>query len=704
MRRLRLSTLLIGLNVGLFVLAVAGVAVVAVRLLRQLADEQALARVAQAGVGARNTVSRAGYEILNDAQLLSERPTLLRLLQSNDLLTLNEFLTQFQQTSQRDAAAVLQDGRVVAQSGRLLAWEALWAAHQPDPNYFFESQASDQPLILGAWAEIPSLPGSVVLVAVELNDAFTHQVSEEIGLPVTIAGAARGTQASSALQAQVLASGETRVAQLGQPERYVAALPLRGPTGAVAGVITTELSAADVTRSVSQLVQTFLWLTLGLATLAALASFVLGRRLALPLQRLTAAAARIGKGDLTIPILRAPREAPLGGSAEIGMLALTFEEMRRRLLQVTADLRSQQAESNAILTGIVEGVFTVDGERRLQYMNPQAAAMLGVPAESVMGRFCGDVLNPQGSNGVRPCEEDCPIVHARVRVGARATEYLLLPNGQRRTVVITSAPPTFGDEPPTSRLRQVQVMRDETEVEATRRVRDAVLANISHEFRTPLSAQLASIELLLDQLPDLTREQIGELVLALQRGTLRLTQLIDNLLESVRLEAGHYSLRHHRIALDAVIEQALELTRPLLAQREQEVVVELPYPLPATSGDAPRLTQVFVNLLANANKFAPPHTLIRIGGTVTVEAVILWVEDQGPGLPPSTDTALFAPFMRSLADEPEPGGVGLGLWIVKSVVERHGGHVLAESRPEGGTRMSVWLPREQGSLGEDISR
>jgi K+-sensing histidine kinase KdpD len=276
-------------------------------------------------------------------------------------------------------------------------------------------------------------------------------------------------------------------------------------------------------------------------------------------------------------------------------------------------------------------------------------------------------------------------VHARFRGGARATEQLLLRDGQRRTVVITSAAPAED--------QQVQVTRDETEIEATRRLRDAVLANISHEFRTPLSAQLASIDLLLDQLPDLTTDQIGQLILALQRGALRLTQLIDNLLESARIEAGRYAIRRRPLAIDEVVEQALELTRPLLNQRRQTVAIDLPYPLPPVVGDAPLLTQVFVNLLANANKFAPAGSAIQIGGSVAEAALTLWVADQGPGLPPGAGPALFGRFVRSAAEDPEQSGVGLGLWIVRSIVERHHGQVEAFSS-EKGTRICVTLPLE----------
>jgi signal transduction histidine kinase len=141
------------------------------------------------------------------------------------------------------------------------------------------------------------------------------------------------------------------------------------------------------------------------------------------------------------------------------------------------------------------------------------------------------------------------------------------------------------------------------------------------------------------------------------------------------------------------VEDALELMRPLFDQRAQQVAVDLPYPLPSVCGDPPRLTQVFVNLLANANKFSPAHSTIQIGGTVGTSSVTLWVEDEGPGLPGGSGPTLFGQFVRAHANEPEQGGVGLGLWIVQSIVERHGGTVDARSVARG-TRMCVTLPME----------
>ena len=224
-----------------------------------------------------------------------------------------------------------------------------------------------------------------------------------------------------------------------------------------------------------------------------------------------------------------------------------------------------------MLGGIVEGVYAVDDERRIRFLNPQAERLLEISAAEAMGRFCGDVLKPaRDAHGRRPCEHACPIFQAR-RGGAGPPLEQVAPfaaDSPRRVVIASAAPAADG--------LQVQVLRDETELEAARRTRDTVLANISHEFRTPLAAQLASIELLRDGLGTMTSKAQRELVSSLQRGTQRLTWLIDNLLESVRIESGQLAIRQQDVALDDVIVAARELIGPLIAQRGQRIEVRAP--------------------------------------------------------------------------------------------------------------------------------
>src|SRR5579863_2926948 len=708
MRRLSLSSLLIALNAGLVLVAVVGVAAGAVRVLRQLADRQALARADLAAQIAATAIDRTGERVLASARLLADRPAVGRILSAGDHTGLDAWLERFRRTSDLTGCALVAAPgggvpggagssapraanagaeRLLARAGPPLSWAAL---RRPAGGRSLIAAGGGM-LVLGGSAPLAAAPQVEAVTARVLDAEYLQRLGEQVGLAVAVLGAREaGLAAAPAarLREQALAAsaggGAPAAARLDAVERYVADRPLFGPTGEVVGVVEAGLPTATVDGPLATLVRRLLVLALIVAALAVAASSAAGRWLGRPVRDLTGSAARLGRGDLTTPIAAAP-------GRELGALAATLEETRRQLLRLTAELRRRQAEGEAVLTGIAEGVFSVDRDRRIRYLNPQAAALLGVGQAAALGRFCGDVLNPRGAAGERPCEDACPIVHARFRGTARATEHLQLAGG-RRSVVITSAGPV--------EERQFLVMRDETDDELARRQRDAVLANISHEFKTPLAAQRASLELLREKLFEpagrVEAAEAQELVLALERGGLRLTQLIDNLLESVRIESGQDSLRRRPVALDEVIEEAIELTAPLVAQRRQRVDVELPYPLPPVLGDAPRLIQVFVNLLANAHKFAPAGSSLAVGGEVSEGEVALWVDDQGPGLPPAADSGreLFRRFVRSPEEmaEPEQSGMGLGLWIVQSIVERHGGSVEAERR-EPGTRMRVTLPR-----------
>ncbi len=130
----------------------------------------------------------------------------------------------------------------------------------------------------------------------------------------------------------------------------------------------------------------------------------------------------------------------------------------------------------------------------------------------------------------------------------------------------------------------------------------------------------------------------------------------------------------------------------LLLQRQQVMEVQLPEDLPLVLGDKTRLTQVFVNLIANANKFAPDGSVLHIGAVRHGGQVEAWVEDEGPGVPDGDVGSVFERFRRGTQGEPAPGGLGLGLWIVKSVIQRHGGTVVVQRTPQQRTRFSFTLP------------
>jgi signal transduction histidine kinase len=678
MRRSSLSLVLIALNVSLAMVAVAGLAGAAAALLRRFTDEQALERVRLASVIADRGIAVQGEGLAAMTLLLAEQSTSADLLVARRFGEASSYLERFGSAGGLAASAVLRGGRLVATAGPAFDWIEIARGAQA-PAWSVAASTSGG-LQLTSAAPLRADPTYVVAAAKVLDAGFARRLSEEIGATVRIVDAAQGIgelgDPKLPLRARLLHDAGPEAQRLDKLGVYATVSALRGSDGHVAGFVETEIPTAPAREARLRLVRRLSLLAVAIGGLAAFASVVVARRIAAPLERLTESADRIGGGDLATPVGTA-------GWAEIGLLAASMEEMRRSLRRLTADLEAQKADARAMVNGIVEGVYVVDGERRVVQMNPQAAVLLSTSPEVAIGKFCGDVLNPELLGNTRPCEENCPILHARFRGEARATERLVLKDGRRRTVVVTSSM-SGGD-------RQFQLLRDETEVEAARRLRDAVLANISHEFKTPLAAQLASLELLVDRLPDLGPDETRKLIVSLQRGALRLTQLIDNLLESVRIEAGRVILRRQSVHLDEVVEEAVELVRPLADQRGQSIDVALPHPLPAVSGDGPRLIQVFVNLLANAGKFAPDHSTIRVSGDVAAGSVTLFVEDEGPGWSEDVEPQLFEPFVRSTGDEPESSGVGLGLYIAKSIVERHAGMIVARSG-NGRTRVAVKLP------------
>ena len=683
--RLSLGALLAGINVLLVILVIGGISWIAIDLLRDLADDQGLARVQVAGSTVREDIRDITDETLIETRTLADRPTLQRLWREQRLRSLEAYLKRVCQSAEITGCALIAPGSNPITAGKALPWtEILDASAEQGERLLVAPMSIGDPLV-GAAATVPAgsseAPAAKLILIRALDADTAARLSKRAGVAVRLLNyntfADEEADTFTPLHTTALGNGRLTAERLDGPGLYASSYPLFASTGEAVGLIETRLPVAAVQSSVDGLIRELLVIALVLGVLSGLAGIVLGRWVARPVRALTTAASRLGQGDFSTSI-------PVGGAAEVGMLAHTMEDMRRSLMDLTGTLRSREAEAQAVLDGIVEGVYAVDRERRIRYLNPRAAELLGVSAASAVGQFCGDVLKPRSENGKRPCELNCPILRARADGTARATERLAPGSGPSRTTVITSS--AMVDD------LQVQVIRDETELEGVRRARDSVLANISHEFRTPLAAQLASIELLRDGLDTLEPAARRDLVLSLERGTVRLTRLIDNLLESVRIESGQLSLRRQSVTVADVVEQAEALIGALMSQRRQTLQIQLPADLPAIDGDGPRLTQVFVNLLANASKFAPEGSVIRIGGRRQGNQVEAWVEDEGAGVPDLADSSIFDRFHRGKDEEPEPTGLGLGLWIVKSIIERHGGHVSAGRTTEGFTRFSVLLP------------
>lgn len=218
------------------------------------------------------------------------------------------------------------------------------------------------------------------------------------------------------------------------------------------------------------------------------------------------------------------------------------------------------------------------------------------------------------------------------------------------------------------------------------------LAIISHEFRTPLAGLKASIELLQREARYLSPQDMEGLLGSLHLSVSSLQTLVDNLLESARIDSGHFAVSRRVMALNDALAGAIRVMQPLIHRRGQSFTVAEPFVIPPVYADPVRLVQVIVNLLSNACTYSPLGTTIDLGIEVNADTIRVSVADRGDGVPEALRDQLFRPFVRHDSGSSDTAGVGLGLSVVKAIIDGHGGQVGVEPRDIGGSVFWFTLP------------
>jgi two-component system sensor histidine kinase KdpD len=220
-------------------------------------------------------------------------------------------------------------------------------------------------------------------------------------------------------------------------------------------------------------------------------------------------------------------------------------------------------------------------------------------------------------------------------------------------------------------------------------LRNTMLASISHDLRTPLSAIAGAGSLI--ALPGYSlcadrRKLLGELI---ERKAQDMSALLSNILKLTEMEFGGGTRRMEWHSLDDLVEHSLRVNQARLANHR--VHVNLPSDLPLICVEATLVVQILNNLLDNAAKYTPPETRVEIRAATESGGILIEISDDGPGLPPGDPARLFAKFQRGRT-ESDVAGVGLGLAICKAAAALHGGDIRAMNGPAGGARFEVRLP------------
>jgi len=342
--------------------------------------------------------------------------------------------------------------------------------------------------------------------------------------------------------------------------------------------------------------------------------------------------------------------------------------------------------SKALIQNLPEGIVTIDKDGQILFFNNCAERISGWSNIEAIGRSINDVFPLSTGNGklleqLSTTAASLPPVNILTRAGKeinlaiKATDLELPESAARETVLL---------------------IRDVTMEDAALRLRSYFLANISHEFRTPLSALKASVELLLEGLQDFKLDETRELVNSIHFSVTALQTLIDNLLESVSIEAGRFRIRRHMTGLKKLVTEAAQLMKPLLERRNQKLVVSIPNNLPKVNVDPMRITQVLTNLISNASKYGPIDQPIELALSMKKDNWIkVSVSDHGSGITEEDKSVIFHRFVRATENDKPQYGIGLGLSVVKAIIESHGGAVGVESRPGGGSVFWFTIPVEE---------
>ncbi len=362
--------------------------------------------------------------------------------------------------------------------------------------------------------------------------------------------------------------------------------------------------------------------------------------------------------------------------------------------QLYERISQEKRRLDAILEYSADGVLILDSAHHIVVFNRALAQLSGWSAAEALGRHHDEVIR------WARLETDLDLVGAVAGGWPLPSASSLYVEGDLRrrsggtiSVGITYAP-LFDRE-----RRLVNIIadvRDVTRFREADEIKSTFISVISHELKTPVALIKGYADTLMRKDACWDQDTMQESLTVIVEEAGRLNQLIDNLLDASRLQAGALPLEMDQVALDALAERVARHFRT--QTQTHEIVLRFPPDLPVVEGDPGRLEQVLNNLVSNAIKYSPDGGRIEISGRALPNEVVVTVSDQGAGIPFEEQSRVFERFFRGARERNQrTPGAGLGLYLAKAIVKAHGGRIWVESRSGEGAAFSFAIPRQQTS-------
>jgi two-component system phosphate regulon sensor histidine kinase PhoR len=449
------------------------------------------------------------------------------------------------------------------------------------------------------------------------------------------------------------------------------------------------LTSLDV--ALSELRQRLLFASLVIFLIGLIASLMISRMFSARVERLTEFSKRVAEGDFR----------PLSGdnsSDELAELGASLNETARRLESEIRLLSGERNRSSAILRSMVEGVAVIDAQERLVFSNRAFSEILNIDSKSSEGRPLIEVVRNSeltglirkaldGEEGLQSDIVTGIVLQQSFSVTAAPVKALEptagVSNASGPPVAIFPAPKPSG---------AVVVLHDVTELRRLERVRQDFVANVSHEFKTPLTAIQGFAETLLGGALEDPKNNRRFLEIMRDHAN-RLARLTDDLLKLARIEAGKLELEFSPVGVIEFIERCAETALMKASRKQITLDIEIPPGLPPVRGDASLLRDVLQNLVDNAIQYTPSGGRICVSARVNSKEMVIEVADTGIGIPLVDQERIFERFYRvDAARSREAGGTGLGLSIAKHIIDAHDGRLWVESTVGEGSRFSFSIP------------
>ena len=366
---------------------------------------------------------------------------------------------------------------------------------------------------------------------------------------------------------------------------------------------------------------------------------------------------------------------------------LAVEVAERRATE--AALARLQKETELTLNSAGEAILRIGLDGNCTFANPAATRMFGYSREELLGRNVHTLCVHRMADGT-PCGlESCQAQRALRQGAVQIAENQIFTRRDGASIWVDSvtAPMTENGQI----VSAVQILRDVSERRAMEKMKDEFISVVSHELRTPLTAIRGALGLLAKGKFKTQPARAQHLLELAVSNSDRLTRLINDILDSSRIESAPLVRRLCSVADLAT--QAADLMRPMAETAKVQLTVDCE-PLDLTV-DPDAILQVLTNLLSNAIKFSPPASEVRVEVVDDGKYALFMVADRGPGIPADKLESIFGRFQPvDASDSRKRGGSGLGLSICRGIVQRHGGKIWAESKPGTGSTFVFTLPLE----------